>query len=460
MKINKIRWQNFRGLADGEIVCNGRNVVISGRNGVGKSSIMSILPFILRERIQSKAFDERGFVIESQMPTASIEFDNVTLSRTVNTRGQNLTFVNGDKASATKFDSVIGQMTGNLYTLLFDPFEFPTSHWQEQRDVLLRRFVKNEDINVSGGESVLLKEKIKSLKSDLTGIPYQMQELQKQLDGAPEDNLDELLTRLDKMQTEFNTLRPFDSEREEKLLRARIDELSERREQLKVKYKSLDKACPTCGQKLPDERLAAAQKQVVTLGKKCAAELEKARDDLETLTSQTEFDAEKSMRMRQLSDEIRELAGRVNELRNLDKIRARLVELTEREKSLNARLTEVEGELAALQKQRQDKIVAFEQKINSQFRFVKFRLFKILASGELKADCVAMLDGVPFPNLSKGERLKAALDILLTFQTLAKLEMPLFLDDAESYTSNSFVELPNQKFLFKVTDSDLKIEVL
>ena len=459
MKINKISWQNFRGLSDGEIVANGRDVVISGRNGVGKSSIASILPFILVERIQSKAFDERGFVIESRMPTASIEFDGITLSRTVNARGQNLTFVNGEKVSAMKFDSVIGQMTGNLYTLLFNPFEFPTSHWQEQRDVLLKHFV-NEPLSMpSRADEVLLKEKLKSLKADLSGIPYQLQELQKQLDDAPEESLAELQQRLFEKQNDFNELRPFDVEREEKLLRKRVDELSERREKLIDKLASLNKACPTCGQHLPKERQEAAREQIIAQGKSVAMELEKARDDLETLTTQTEFDAEKSMRTRQLSDEIRTLAGRVNELRNAEKLRNRLVELTKREKSLNAQLTEVEGKLAALQKQRQDKVVAFEQQINSQFRFVKFRLFKILASGEIKADCVATLDGVPFPHLSKGERLKAALDILRTFQNLAKVEMPLFLDDAESYTSNSFVELPNQKFLFKVTDSDLKIEV-
>ena len=47
MKITRISWKNFKGLADGEIVAEGRDVIISGRNGAGKSSIAQIIPFVL-----------------------------------------------------------------------------------------------------------------------------------------------------------------------------------------------------------------------------------------------------------------------------------------------------------------------------------------------------------------------------------------------------------------------------
>ena len=100
-----------------------------------------------------------------------------------------------------------------------------------------------------------------------------------------------------------------------------------------------------------------------------------------------------------------------------------------------------------------------EANVNAQFQFVKFKLFKILANGDIKEDCAAMINGVPFQSLSKGEKLKAALDILNTLQKKFGIEMPLFLDDAESYTSNSFVDLPNQLFLFKVDEENLAISI-
>ena len=70
-----------------------------------------------------------------------------------------------------------------------------------------------------------------------------------------------------------------------------------------------------------------------------------------------------------------------------------------------------------------------------------------------------MIDGVPYSSLSKGEKFKAALDILNALQSKFQRQFPLMIDDAESYTSNSFVELPNQLFLFKVTETDLQVSV-
>ena len=38
MKITRMNWTNFKGLVDGEIVADGCDVIVSGRNGAGKSS--------------------------------------------------------------------------------------------------------------------------------------------------------------------------------------------------------------------------------------------------------------------------------------------------------------------------------------------------------------------------------------------------------------------------------------
>ena len=47
MKIKTISWTNYKGLTDGEIFAKCGDVVISGRNGAGKSSIASVIPFVL-----------------------------------------------------------------------------------------------------------------------------------------------------------------------------------------------------------------------------------------------------------------------------------------------------------------------------------------------------------------------------------------------------------------------------
>ena len=70
-----------------------------------------------------------------------------------------------------------------------------------------------------------------------------------------------------------------------------------------------------------------------------------------------------------------------------------------------------------------------------------------------------MIGGVPYSSLSKGEKLKAALDILNAVQKHYGLKMPLVIDDAESYTANSFVDLDNQLILCKVAEADLKVAI-
>ena len=42
--------------------------------------------------------------------------------------------------------------------------------------------------------------------------------------------------------------------------------------------------------------------------------------------------------------------------------------------------------------------------------------------------------------------MKAALDIVSTLSKFYDIELPIFIDDAESYTSNSMIEVKNQVF--------------
>ena len=110
---------------------------------------------------------------------------------------------------------------------------------------------------------------------------------------------------------------------------------------------------------------------------------------------------------------------------------------------------------------RRRKFVLVEDSINSRFKFVRFKLFDYtISTGEIKPTCEATLHGVPFSSLSRGEQLKAALDIFRTLQATFDVHLPIMLDDAESYTANSLVDIPNQIFAFKVTDDDLYIRVV
>ena len=481
MKIQRISWQNFKGLTDGEIVANGRDVIISGRNGAGKSSIASILPFVLFGKIAAKSFDERGITIETQIPTATIEFDTITFKRSVTPRNQNRTFIDGQEVPATQFNAKVLELTGGIGTLFFNPFEFPNLNWKNQRDFLLKYFAENVQLPTTDE----FKAELSQLKKNTADLPGRIAEILRQLDDIPTGDISEIENRIDDLQAELTQIQAeklsgnaendstkraiADLQRQENFFKSRLKAAQTRRDELRKRYHAIKDTCPTCGQKLPKNSVTKARDEIVTLGRQAAqevadneTELARVQSELETLknkVAEPSFDAAKIGRMRTLQKEISDLQSKRANLKNADKLRERLARLTESEKSLNAKITELEGKIAHAQQLQRQQMTASENRVNQQFEFVTFKLFKLLANGELRETCEAMINGVPYSALSKGEKFKAALDIFRSLQEKFQLEMPLFLDDAESYTSNSFVEIPNQLFLFKVTEDDLKISV-
>lgn len=481
MKIQRISWRNYKGLTDGEIDCGGSNVVISGRNGAGKSSIASIIPFVLFGKIDAKSFDEHGLPVKSQIPSATIEFDDGNKFRRDVTAQKNRTFVNGIEVSATEFNLKVLGITGGVGMLLLNPFEFPSLHWTKQRELLIQHFAENVQLPTTDE----FKAELSQLKKDTADLPGRIAEIMRQLDELPKDNVAEIDTRIDALNAELTQLQAeklsgnadsdsakraiADLQRQENFFKSRLKAAQTRRDELRKRYQAVKDTCPTCGQKLPKSSVTKARDEIVTLGRQATeeitdneTELARVQSELATLKNKTvepTFDAAKLGRMRTLQKEISDLQSKRATLKNADKLRERLARLTESEKSLNAKITELEGKIAQAQQLQRQLMSASENRVNQQFEFVTFKLFKLLANGEMRETCEAMINGVPYSSLSKGEKLKAACDILRTLQNKFQIEMPLFLDDAESYTSNSLVDLPNQLFLFKVTEDDLKISV-
>ncbi len=455
MKINRIIWRNFKGLTDGEIVANGQNVTISGRNGAGKSSIASILPFVLFGRVPAKSFDKQGLTVKLQVPTATIEFDTVTLKRTVTANNQNRTFVDGEEVSATQFAATVMNLTGGAGTLLFNPFEFPNLHWKVQRDFLLKHFAPKENFE----DVTPLADELKRLHKDALTLPARIEECQHQLGGLPTGDIDELQARLNKLNTRLTEIQAEISPGKLKFLTERVRSLEEHRAELLKRYRTTSTTCPTCGAALPKSKVDAARAEIVDEGKQVKSDLERLRNELETAQSKANFNVDRALEIKSLQAEIRELNSQIAAIKQADKLRDRLTKLTADEKALNARIVELEGKIATAQAQRQQQMTASEDGVNSQFTCVKFKLFTLLKNGEFRETCEPMIDGIPYSSLSKGEKFKAALDILNALQSKFQRQFPLMIDDAESYTSNSFVELPNQLFLFKVTETDLQVSV-
>ena len=167
----------------------------------------------------------------------------------------------------------------------------------------------------------------------------------------------------------------------------------------------------------------------------------------------------------QLERDISNISRQLEQIREQDHRDARIAELQTEQAQLESKVNELNEKLQLLKLFQQSKCRLIEQEINSKFQFVKFKLFDFyVTTGEIKDCCEVLMDDKPYSTaLSTGERAKASLDCIKTLQEHFKVELPIFIDDAESITSNSsaiLANFPNQLFMLKVVEGqNLTIEV-
>ena len=255
-------------------------------------------------------------------------------------------------------------------------------------------------------------------------------------------------------------------------------------EQLRQDYQDVKDTCPTCGQNIKGEHVKKIRESIALKGKNLAAQIKAdeekiteiiargkvLRNEVSEFTSQVEsqsYDTSEldsaSKRMKKLRDEISTRQAQIANInaqleRNAENQRV-INELMSQEKTLGQELTNCEYQLDLIKKFISRKMELITDAINSHFQFVQFKMFDTLKNGEIKNICEATLNGVPYSQLSKGEKFKVALDLLNTFQNHFGVMFPLIIDDAESYTSNSLIEIPNQKIILKAVEGQVELHI-
>jgi exonuclease SbcC len=78
------------------------------------------------------------------------------------------------------------------------------------------------------------------------------------------------------------------------------------------------------------------------------------------------------------------------------------------------------------------KMNILEEKVNSKFGYVKFRLFDKQVNGAIVETCVCEYENVPYPTLNTAAKILAGLDIIETFSNYYQTSAPVFIDNRES----------------------------
>lgn len=142
-----------------------------------------------------------------------------------------------------------------------------------------------------------------------------------------------------------------------------------------------------------------------------------------------------------INDQIKEIKGEIDSWYVylgkepiLEYSRTRIAELQEDARKAAAALDLIEQMLFLIDEYSRYKTQFIEDSINRLFRIARFRLFREQANGGVEARCDVVYEGVPYINLNSGAKINVGIDIINTLSTAYGVNVPLFVDNAESVT--------------------------
>jgi hypothetical protein len=133
---------------------------------------------------------------------------------------------------------------------------------------------------------------------------------------------------------------------------------------------------------------------------------------------------------------LRELDDDTDKIRRRKDGQKRIQELSEQEKTLSAEFEKLEGELFLTELFVKTKVSLLESRINSKFKYARFKMFDQQINGGITECCEVLYGGVPYGSgLNAGHRIIVGMDIIRTLSEHYGFEAPIFVDNAESVTT-------------------------
>lgn len=163
-----------------------------------------------------------------------------------------------------------------------------------------------------------------------------------------------------------------------------------------------------------------------------------------------------------------ELAETNKALAQVDTIKTaknRIAELTARKKELGQLIADVEKQLNDIQEYSKAVCELLDTAINGKFKYVKFKLFDYLLNGDTEECCETTLNGVPYSDLSYGQKIFVGIDIINVLSAHFEISVPLFIDNAEGLTlpvefNGQVIQLFAQAGISKLTVETLETKTI
>lgn len=302
----------------------------------------------------------------------------------------------------------------------------------------------------------LPQDKIESLKADFeqkkadakARATKQLEDARKAFDDAKGGKLKDLIAKGNTCKAEIERLT-----KENTKLHEDIVELKEQESKALAKQNEYAKQLS----EIPAEADYSQNEDYVKL----KAEHDKILADIAKLESEgadkvvNDLKAEKADMQAQLDEVNKVIAQAANNVAIDDRIET----LRDEQKEIGQKVADQEQMLYLLEAFIRFKLDKVSESINSHFKTVNFKLFEMQLNGGMKDCCECTVNGVPYSTLNSGHRIVAGLDIIRSLSELYGVNVPIFVDNAESLNEFNVPDMDTQLIFLTVTeDKQLKVE--
>ncbi len=136
----------------------------------------------------------------------------------------------------------------------------------------------------------------------------------------------------------------------------------------------------------------------------------------------------------------------------------RIKELKKEERNYSLQIAALEGQEFLTEQFIKTKVNLLEEKMNSTFKYVKFKMFDVQTNGALNDTCQALIEGVPFADANNAAKINAGIDIINALGKFYDTTAPIFIDNRESVIDLIDTDSQVINLIVSKHDKNLRIE--
>ncbi|WP_136604631.1 AAA family ATPase [Paenibacillus dokdonensis] len=160
-----------------------------------------------------------------------------------------------------------------------------------------------------------------------------------------------------------------------------------------------------------------------------------------------------------LRSELMKLEEEKAKFAHVRKIEQRIKEHERQERELAAEYERLQEELFLTEEFKRTKVALMDSKIQTKFKYARFRLFEDQINGGLKDVCETMFEGVPYDKgLNRAAQYNVGIDIINVLSDYYGFSAPIFIDNAEAVTQ--LIDTDAQVIRLVVSEADKKLRVV